>query len=109
MTWTIAFEGNAFEKFVRTLPPYEQAVLAAALEKVLQVHGIDICSGEWGKPLGGGLYEFRVQKSLQSILGKLHPPSDGRNVTVKPVQLRIFCTFTGNKVVLLYGGYNKGK
>ena len=53
--WSVEYEGDAFERFLFSLPAYEQAVLVAAVEHVLQVYGIDICSGEWGKPLGEGL------------------------------------------------------
>lgn len=60
-------EGDRFEKFFLGLPEYEQAVLEAAITHVLAVRGIDICNGEWGKPLGEGLYEFRVRRA-----GKKH-------------------------------------
>ena len=109
-TWTVEYQGAAFEKFYNSLPPYEQAVLTAAIEHVLEKYGIDICSGEWGKSLGKGLYEFRIRKSLSAIFAEagLDPPADvvGTN---RQVLLRVFCTFHGNKVVLLYSGYNKKK
>lgn len=53
--WSVEYEGDAFERFLFSLPPYEQAVLVATIEHVLQVYGMDICSGAWGKPLGLGL------------------------------------------------------
>lgn len=105
--WSIEYEGDAFERFLESLPGYEQAVLVAAIEHVLQVHGIEVCSGEWGKPLGDGLYEFRIRKSLGSILstaGVEPPQATGSDRTVL---LRVFCTFYGEKIVLLLSGYNK--
>jgi len=104
--WSIEYEGNGFARFLKSLPAYEQAVLIAAIENVLQVHGIDICAGEWGKPLGDGLYEFRVRKSLRSILASagLEPSEAGSDHSVL---LRLFCTFHGKRIVLLYHGYNK--
>lgn len=72
--WTIEYEGDAFARFFSGLGNYEQAVLTAAIEHVLAVHGIDICSGEWGKPLSGGLYEFRVRKSLHAIFTEANDP-----------------------------------
>lgn len=105
--WTVEYEGDGFESFLRSLPPYEQAVLIAAVENVLQNYGIDICSGEWGKPLGGGLYEFRVRKSLRSILDVAGgEPLDQAGVD-RRVLRRVFCAFHGNKVVVLYHGYDK--
>ena len=44
--WSVEYEGDAFERFLFSLPGYEQAVLIAAIEHVLQPYGIEICSGE---------------------------------------------------------------
>jgi len=105
--WSVEYEGDAFERFLFSLPAYEQAVLVAAVEHVLQVYGIDICSGEWGKPLGEGLYEFRVRKSLRTILASAGLDAPEEAGTDRSVLLRVFCTFYGDKIVLLYHGYNK--
>lgn len=104
--WSIEYEGDRFERFLFSLPEYEQAVLIAAIENVLAVYGIDICAGEWGKPLGEGLYEFRVRKSLRTILAGAGVDSDAAGAD-RSVVLRVFCTFYGDKIVLLYHGYNK--
>lgn len=108
-SWSVDYEGDSFERFFLSLPEYEQAVLTAAIEYVLVVHGIDICAGEWGKPLGDGLYEFRVRRSLDAILAEagIEPPEDDLAGTDRQVLLRVFCTFHGNRIVLLYSGYNK--
>lgn len=106
--WSIEYEGDRFEKFLLGLPQYEQAVLVAAIEHVLAVHGIDVCAGEWGKPLGGGLYEFRVRRSLGAIL-RAAGVEDAQVARDSSVLLRVFCTFTGARVVLLLGGYDKGR
>jgi hypothetical protein len=105
--WTITYEGDKFERFLLSLPEYEQAVLVAAIEYVLRVYGVNICEGEWGRPLGDGLYEFRVKKSLGALLDTagvdvLRRPGDDQKVL-----LRVFCAFHGNKIVLLYHGYDK--
>lgn len=105
--WSVEYEGDAFERFLFSLPAYEQAVLVAAIEHVLQVYGIDICSGEWGKPLGEGLYEFRIRKSLRTILVGAGLDAPDEAGTDRGVLVRVFCTFHGDKIVLLYHGYNK--
>ena len=109
MAWTIEYEGEAFEHFYLSLPAYERAVLTAALEHILGRQGIDVCAGEWGRPLGAGLYEFRVRRSLRAItaLAGLEPEDPAG--TDRPVLLRVFCTFYGDKIVLLFHGYNKQK
>lgn len=104
--WTIEIAGEDFAKFVRSLPVYEQTVLTAALNFVLAERGIDVCAGEWGKPLGSGLYEFRIRKGLDAILGEagIEPSGPGGH---RSVLLRVFCTFHGSKIVLLFHGYDK--
>lgn len=107
--WTIEYFDRAFERFYLALAPYEQAVAEAALTTVLAVHGISAFDGGWGKPLGGGLYEFRIQRSLEAILTLAggEPPTEAR--AGARVSIRIFCTFHGDKVVLLLHGYDKGR
>ena len=105
--WTIEYEGAAFDRFFESLPGYEQTVLVAAIEHVLARHGIDICAGEWGKPLGGGLYEFRVRRSLRAILSEAGVDAPELAGADRDVLLRVFCAFHGDKIVLLYHGYDK--
>lgn len=105
--WTAEYEGADFERFVESLPSYERKVLILAITRVLLVMGMSICTGEWGKPLGGGLYEFRIGKSLDAIhslagVTPSHTPGSDRKVL-----LRIFCAFYGNRVVLIHHGYDK--
>ncbi len=112
--WTIRLsDEKSFNRFVKKLSPYEEAVLFAAIDYILKPLGDDICSGEWGKPLGQGLYEFRVRQSLAAIysgagLTEEELPANAK-LPHSSVLLRVFCTFEGSEVVLLLGGYNKGK
>lgn len=96
--------------FEKELRPYEQAVLAAAIKHVLEELGMDICRSEFGKPLGGGLYEFRVRQSLHAIqtFGQSDPPP-ARPGHDRKVLLRVFLTFHGKKIVLLFHGLNKAR
>jgi hypothetical protein len=104
--WTLEYEGD-FDRFIRSLPRYEQVVLVAALTHVLAVHGIDICASEWGKPLGRGLYEFRIRRSLDAILRLAGLAASGLPDADRSVLIRVFCSFHGHKIVLLYHGYDK--
>lgn len=107
--WTLKIFGRSYGRFYSSLTTYQQLVVDSALLNVLSVEGIAICSGEWGKPLGGGLYEFRIRKSLLVIenptnTASVTPSPDARNA---PVLIRIFCTFYGDKIVVLHHGYDK--
>ncbi len=105
--WTIEIACDGFERFMRKLPAYERDVVDAALGHVLAVEGIGICDSEWGKALGGGLYEFRVRRSLAVILNSAGVAGDSR--ARRAVLVRVLCAFSGNKVVILLGGYDKGR
>lgn len=107
--WSIEYFDSGFERFYLALAPYEQAVAEAAVTTVLAVHGIAAFDGGWGKPLGGGLYEFRIQRSLEAILtlAQAERSTDAR--AGRRVSIRIFCTFHGDKIVLLLHGYDKGR
>lgn len=107
--WSIEYFDRGFERFYLALAPYEQAVVEAALTTVLAVHGIAAFDGGWGKPLGGGLYEFRIQRSLEAILTLAQAERSTDAKARARVSIRIFCTFHGDKIVLLLHGYDKGR
>lgn len=107
--WTIEIFGRSYGRFYSSLSKYQQLVVDSALLNVLSVEGIGICSGEWGKPLGGGLYEFRIRKSLLAIENSTNETSlmSRTDSRYSPVLIRIFCTFHGDKIVVLHHGYDK--
>lgn len=113
-TWSIdAPDDSQFWRFYDKLQDLDRAIVQAALDHVLEVRGIDICSSEWGKNLGGGLYEFRIRASLDAILRAYGSDNAAGAVPAKwrgrSCLLRIFCTFHGDKIILLLGGYDKKK
>jgi hypothetical protein len=67
------------------------------MDRNLQRLGVGVCGTEFGRQLGGGLFEFRLRTE-----------SLGEGAEKKPV-LRVFCHAYGRKVVLLVGGYDKGE
>lgn len=105
--WRVEVAGSGFLTFLSSLPHYEQAVVGAAIQNVLSVEGIGICANEWGKPLGNGLYEFRIRKSLQAINSLSQSLPETNPIGHKPVLIRIFCAFHGDKIVVLHHGYDK--
>jgi len=66
---------------------------------ILQRHGVSVCGSEFGKQLGGGLFEFRLRDVVDA-------PDGGGS---ERVLLRVFCHAYGERVVLLLGGYDKGR
>lgn len=99
--WSIGYVSPGFARFLSSLPPWKQAVVLAAIDNVLVHSGIDICDSEWGKPLGRGLYEFRVRRVLAG--------TNSQPVGTQGVVLRVFCAFYGSHQVALLSGYDKGR
>ena len=54
-----------------------------------------MCDTEFGRQLGGGLFEFRL---------RLQAGANGESAL-----LRVFCHAAGDRVILLLGAYDKGK
>lgn len=63
--------------------------IGAALRTILQEQGISVCGTSFGRPLGEGLFEFRLHE-------------DG-------LLSRVFCHAYGERLILLLGAYDKGK
>ena len=111
--WTLeVFETDEgrepFTEWLEKLSEAKFAALDAALRLVLSERGLDLAQTEWLKPLGGGLHEFRVRHDEDEIAHMFA----GRETRIRPnerVLLRVFVHFHGTKVVLLLGGYDKGK
>jgi putative component of toxin-antitoxin plasmid stabilization module len=64
---------------------------------------------EWLKPLGEGLHEFRIRHDADEVarmFGGELPDAAGQR---EKVLLRVFVHIYGDKVILLLGGYDKGK
>lgn len=74
-------------------------------ENYLGEFGLDICQTEHGKHLGKGLFELRIRHDEHVIRGKSGAGPGKRG----EVLLRIFCHAYGQRVMLLLGGYDKGK
>jgi hypothetical protein len=88
------------------LSAIKRRALGKALQEQLQRLGIGVCGTRYGRQLGEGLFEFRLDEPLNEILGKVGLPSvvGGDDALL----LRVFCHAHGSKIVLLLGGYDKG-
>jgi hypothetical protein len=98
-----------FERFVIELSDFKFIALETAIDRVLSVRGLDLVRTEWLKPLGEGLHEFRIRHDADEVarmFGGELPDAAGQR---EKVLLRVFVHFYGDKVILLLGGYDKGK
>ncbi len=111
-TYTLEFyEDESGEQPVRRwlkeeLSPRKRRALGAAMNRVLQLHGVGVCGTEHGKQLGGGLFEFRLRGR---DLAKVVPAPGPGDAAEAKMLLRVFCHAYGNRIILLLAGYDKGE
>jgi phage-related protein len=81
------------------LSPTKRRALGIAMNEVLQRHGVQVVGERsWGRQLGQGLFEFRVDRNVKL--------DDG---VAEKIVLRVFCHAYGARKVLVLHGYDKGK
>lgn len=92
--------------------PAKHDAIMYALSQILARQGTNVCETEFGKTLGQGLFEFRLRHTRDELQAKTQPhlpsPAQGSPDPTK-VLLRVFFAVYGDKIVLLLGGYDKGK
>ena len=112
--WKIEFYEDAqgrrpVEKWIGGLSDQKAEAVIVALQEVLAVNGINLASGAWLKPLGSGLYEFRIRHSKNEIQGMYKVANRGLVGGAEAILLRIFVAFGGERLIILLGAYDKGK
>lgn len=100
--------------YQRKLTSLQRATVLAALERILAIRGTAVCETEWGKNLGGGLYELRIRHGPDEIAAMFAPADEQRRDEPKTskapaILLRVYFTTDGPQLVLLLGGYDKGR
>lgn len=98
-----------YERFINDLSDFKFIALDAAIERLLVVRGIDLVRTEWLKALGEGLHEFRVRHDAEEIARMFGGDPPVASSPREKVLLRVFVHFYGEKVILLLGGYDKGR
>lgn len=96
------------EWITTALSGYQRRALGTAMSEILEKHGLDVCETEYGKQLGGGLFEFRLRHDSDEIIAKHTNRKPDDEPDKGPILLRVFCHAYGDKVVLLLAGYDKG-
>ena len=112
--WTLEVYERAdgscpYSIFLKNLDPYSQLVVDICVKEVLTRQGHEVCGTSWGTPLGGGLYEFRIRKSLTSLRKEVQVAAPKEIDEGREILLRVFFAVEGAHIVLLLSGYDKGK
>src|SRR5262249_43917690 len=90
--------------WLRNLSLTKKQVLGTAMRQVLQHLGTEVCGTEFGRHLGGGLFEFRVRQKAGGVFKRKR-----KRLPPEEVLLRVFCHAYGERIVLLLGGYDKAE
>jgi len=111
--WTVEvyedpYGKQPFTSWLKGLSEAKFVALDAAIRLVLSERGLDLARTEWLKPLGEGLHEFRVRHDEDEIK-QMFGGQEVRARPREPILLRVFVHFHGSRVVLLVGGYDKGR
>ena len=95
----------------KRLSPDQRRALDAALRLVLAVHGVGVCGTRYGRQLGGGLFEFRLDEDESTLTRKWDTPAPQQTLGAsgRRILLRVFCHAHGSRLILLLGGYDKGR
>jgi putative component of toxin-antitoxin plasmid stabilization module len=115
--WTVEYYVTASGsspvlEWLRRLPEPKRAAWLAFVDFALVPMGKDIAQSGYVKPLGQGLFELRVDhdaSELAQVFGadrSIRP--ELADLVAEGILLRVFCTFYGDKVVLLLSGLDKG-
>jgi hypothetical protein len=94
--------------FMQSLAPVKRRAIGVAINEFLAYLGPDVVKTDFGKALGSGLYEFRVDQDAEQILRKAGKDARPEKVEAR-ILLRVFFHPHGNKLVLLLSGYDKGE
>jgi hypothetical protein len=92
-----------------TLTPQKRIALEEAIRLVLARRGLAVVETEFGKALGGGLYEFRLRWSAAEVQRKVEGVAAETAAKAEKIMLRIFFCTSGRKIILLLSGYDKAR
>lgn len=99
------------EWLTRDLRESEATILGMAMRHYLQELGPEVVRTRYGRALGQGLFEFRFDDTVDEVLNRLKFRRKRKlaRADSRAMLLRVFFAVHGESVVLLLGGYDKGR
>ena len=95
--------------WLRRLVPRKRRAIGVAMFEILQHEGPHVVGTNFGKGLGRGIFEFRLDQDAAQMLGRKAKRARPETGGAAKILLRVFCHAYGDRVVLLLGGYDKGE
>ena len=88
-------------------------LVGAAIPEILQADGPDVCGTRFGRQLGDGVFEFRLdgdpQPWIDAARRRRGKKPAGERLESERIQYRLFCHAHGDRLILLLGAYDKGE
>ena len=95
--------------WLRRLTPPKRRAIGVAMFEILQHEGSRVVGTNFGKGLGGGIFEFRLDQDAAQVLARKGKRVRFESTEASKILLRVFCHAHGDRIVLLWGGYDKGE
>jgi phage-related protein len=95
--------------WLRALPPRKRRAMGVALFEILQHEGPNVVGTNFGKPIGAGIFEFRLDQDATQVLTRRGKRARQERDEPAKILLRVFCHAHGARIVLLLAGYDKGE
>jgi len=96
-------------RWLRGLTPRKRRAIGVALYEILQHEGPKVVGTNFGKPVGGGIFEFRLDQDAAQVLARKGKQPRREPDEPAKILLRVFCHAHGDKIVLLLAAYDKGE
>jgi len=96
-------------QWLRGLAPRKRRAIGVAMFEILQYEGPHVVGTNFGKALGGGIFEFRLDQDAAQVLARKGRRASPEVAETAKILLRVFCHAHGDRIVLLLGGYDKGE
>jgi phage-related protein len=95
--------------WLRRLTPRKRRAIGVAMFEILQREGPHVVGTNFGKGLGGGIFEFRLDQDAAQVLARKGKSAKPETGAATKILLRVFCHAHGDRIVILLGGYDKGE
>lgn len=99
------FYSEEYLRQLKTLSPEDQSLVRLLVLEILGVKGMGLARSHWLKPLGAGLWEFRIGRNLKGIL-KSEGIEFASSLANRKILIRVFCSFEKDGILFL-GCFNK--
>jgi hypothetical protein len=95
--------------WLHRLTPRKRRAIGVAMFEILQHQGPLVVGTNFGKGLGAGIFEFRLEQDAAQVLARKGRRARPEAAASLKILLRVFCHAHGARIILLLGGYDKGE